>query len=644
MKKAVLLIIALFCLQLQAQNVDIFQQFNGRYDFTAFGNTLNTFENGSGGNCEILTQSSADYALAGGQTFVSAHLYWAGVGDGDLNVELNGQAVVAQRTFALTSGTGLSYFAAYADVSDIVSVTGSGTYTLSELDLTAEIPNFCGNGTNFGGWSVIVIYEDLSLTLNQISLFDGLEFVSANNPSLDITLNNIDINTEDLAKIGFLAWEGDAGLANNETLLINGNLIDNPPLNPGDNAFNGTNSYTGSNQLFNMDMDVYDIENVVMQGDTSIDISLTSSQDFVMVNNIITSVNSEIPDATIAMGAIGVICDDNTIEVPYVVSNVNSTAPLPANTPIAFYADAVLLGQAQTVNELPIGGFESGNIVLNIPLDTPNVFNLRAVVDDIGDGTGIVAETDESNNEDVIEINQTEDDLFLGDDVVGCEGIPLTISTGIVDVNFTFEWFFNGVLIAGETGPSITVSVPGNYRVEGSKGLCFIVDDINISFLPPPVLNSNPDPLILCDIDNDGFAEFDLTLADDIITLGNPDVTISYHGTLTDAELDQLPIVGPYINDDIYLDEPITDPLDPLYGTGGVWALVQSTISTCFEIVPLALEVRDIPVPATPAAPLRECDDDGVEDGFHLFDLTVVEPEVLDGMSDTEFDIYYYES
>ncbi|MDC8004935.1 T9SS type B sorting domain-containing protein [Aureisphaera galaxeae] len=644
MRRLTLLFLVCISTHLTAQNVELFQQFNGRYDFTAFGNTLNTQENGLGAPCTILTESSADYNLGPGEAFVSAHLYWSGSGSGDFNVELNGQEVVAQRTFSLISGTGLEYFSAYADVSDIVGSTGPGTYTLSELDLTGAIPNYCGNATNYGGWSIIVIFQDLSLTLNQISLFDGLEFVSANNPTLEIILNNIDITTEDLAKIGFLAWEGDSGIAVDETLLINGNLISNPPLNPANNAFNGTNSYTGSDQLYNMDMDVYNIEDVVAQGDTSITINLTSGQDFVMVNNIITSVNSEIPDATIEIQNVGVICDNNDLDITYVVSNVNSTAPLEANTPIAFYADAVLVGQAQTVNEIPIGGTEAGAITLNIPLGTPNIFNLRAVVDDIGDGTGIVAETNEDNNEFVVEINQTESEFFLGDDIVGCEGTPVFLDTGILDQDFTFVWFFNGAPIPGEDGPSLSVTVPGTYAVEGSKGLCFIQDEIDVSFLPPAPINNNPPPLVVCDPDNNGFADFDLSTADEIITLNNPDLVVTYHGTLIDAQLAQLPLPNPYVNDDIYLDIPITDITDPFYGTGGVWALVQSTVSTCFEIVPVTLEVRDSPVPTTPAEPLRKCDDDGVEDGFYIFDLTEVEMEVYGTLSPSEFDVYYYDN
>src|SRR5690606_37518304 len=99
-----------------------------------------------------------------------------------------------------------------------------------------------GSGTNFGGWAVTVIYEDATLPINQVNVFDGLESVSQSNQTLDITLNNLLVLDTDGAKIGFLAWEGDNGVAVNETLRINGNILSNPPLNPADNAFNGTNT------------------------------------------------------------------------------------------------------------------------------------------------------------------------------------------------------------------------------------------------------------------------------------------------------------------------------------------------------------------------------------------------------------------
>ena len=91
-------------LHVSAQDVSLFEQFNGQYDFTAIGNTLNTGANA----CNILTQSSANLTLTGNQDLVAARLYWSGSG-GDLlfpadnNVTLNGTDVSAERTFTENS-------------------------------------------------------------------------------------------------------------------------------------------------------------------------------------------------------------------------------------------------------------------------------------------------------------------------------------------------------------------------------------------------------------------------------------------------------------------------------------------------------------------------------------------------------------
>ncbi|WP_321538605.1 hypothetical protein [Flavobacterium piscinae] len=144
-----------------------------------------------------------------------------------------------------------------------VITTGNGTYTLSELDLSEIIPNYCQNATNFAGWAIIIVYKNDNLPLNQLNVYDGLDYISLGNENLNFSLNSLNVIDNIGAKIGFIAWEGDSGLADNETLRINGNILSNEPLNPASNAFNGTNSITGSNELYNMDLDVYEIQNYI---------------------------------------------------------------------------------------------------------------------------------------------------------------------------------------------------------------------------------------------------------------------------------------------------------------------------------------------------------------------------------------------
>jgi len=236
-----------------SQNIALYNQFNGRYDFTFVGNTLNTAENGTGAPCTITTGSSTTITMAAGDTVEGAYLYWAGSGTGDFDVKLNDVNITATRNFGVVQPTsGRPFFSAFADITTQVQTTGNGIYNFSELDLTSVITDYCTNGTNFGGWAIVIVYKNAALPLNQLNVYDGLQFVPTD---IDITLNSLNVIDNMDAKIGFVAWEGDRAIAVNETLRINGNVISNPPLNPANNAFNGTNSITGFTTLYNMDLD-----------------------------------------------------------------------------------------------------------------------------------------------------------------------------------------------------------------------------------------------------------------------------------------------------------------------------------------------------------------------------------------------------
>ncbi len=384
-----------FTNSLFAQDISLFQQFNGRYDYVAIGNTLNTEENGPFGPCTILTSSSADLSLNANQTIVAAYLYWAGSGSGDLDISVNGIPVSADRTFSDALDAVRVFFAAFADITAIVTAEGNGTYTIADFDLTNVITPFCDTGTNFGGWALSVIYEDENLPLNQLNVYDGLQSVPT---FLNITLDNLNVLDNEDAKIGFIAWEGDQSLAVTEQLTINGNVISNPPLNPANNAFNGTNSFTGATNLYNMDIDVYNIQNNINIGDTSATIALTSGQDYVMINNVITVLNSQLPDASVIIDDYIVNCGDNNIELFYTINNFNSTDILPSNTPIAFYLDSLLIGQSQTINSIGINETESNSIIVTVPENSDPNLTITASVDDDGSMVGIVTEINEDNN------------------------------------------------------------------------------------------------------------------------------------------------------------------------------------------------------------------------------------------------------
>lgn len=404
------LLFLLLCFQAtwSQQSITLYNQFNGRYDFTFVGNTLNENENSFQLSPTILTSSSANLNLGTGDNIEAAYLYWAGCGTGDFNIQLNGTPINATRTFSniLVQGTDYNFFSAFADVTSLVQSQGNGTYTVSDLDVSSFINYHFENRTNFAGWAMVIIYKNNALPLNQLNVYDGLQVVSIAQNFLDVSLNALNVIDNADAKIGFVAWEGDSGLEVNETLRINGNIISNPPLNPATNAFNSTNSITNSNQLYNMDLDVYNIQNNINIGDTSALIQLTSGQDYVMINAIVTKLNSQLPDATIEIEEIiPVACNSREITINYEAFNVNATTNLNPNTPITFYANGIAIGTTFTQNTIPIGGSETGSITLTIPPSIPLSFTLTVVIDDTGNGTGVVTEIIENNNNFSLEVN-----------------------------------------------------------------------------------------------------------------------------------------------------------------------------------------------------------------------------------------------
>ncbi|MFD2917623.1 T9SS type B sorting domain-containing protein [Psychroserpens luteus] len=439
-----------------AQDIQLFQQFNGRYDYTAIGNTLNPFENNLDFSfCFPLESSSADLNLPASTTITAAYLYWAGSGSGDTNVTLNGLSVEADDTYTvdyIENSNTLTYFSCYADITSFIISEGNTTYELSDLDITEALTNnstYCTNRTNFAGWSIYIVYEDAALPLNQVNLYQGLEIINRNNQEKIIEIDNLNVIDNVGAKIGFLAWEGDNSLNYGESLSINDNVISNPPLNFGDNAFNGTNTFTNSSTYYNCDLDVYDIQNNITIGDTSATIKLTTGDfdangqfraDLIIINNIITVLNSQLPDATIVLDDYIINCGDRTIVVDYTVFNSNSTEILPANTPIAFYAEGILIGQSQTQNDITIGASEIGSMTLTLPDEIGDIFLLTLVVDDDGTGNGVVPEIIEINNiaESIIELLVLPPIQILPD-YIGCNEGFNSANFDLVDIFLVSE-------------------------------------------------------------------------------------------------------------------------------------------------------------------------------------------------------------
>ena len=190
MVKILRLLILLSGFLAYSQPVTLFKQYTGNYDFFMIGNTMNITPNGTGSACAILTQSSAVLNLPQNIDIIGAFLYWSGSGNldqADLNVALNGNPITAERTFLAGGPSNLEFFGAFADVTDFVKALGNITYTLSDFDLSHIIPSYCPTGSNYAGWSIVIIYEDLILPNRIVSLYEGFQIVDRSSQNLSIT-------------------------------------------------------------------------------------------------------------------------------------------------------------------------------------------------------------------------------------------------------------------------------------------------------------------------------------------------------------------------------------------------------------------------------------------------------------------------
>ncbi len=343
---------------------------------------------------------------------VAAYLYWSGNGVGndvDLQVKLNDTPIIAENTrmyfFNGNNANDGGYFSGYADVTQIVKNFGNGEYTLSDFDLTHIFSGYCEGKVNYAGWAIFVVYEKPSLPKNSVTIYDGFMTVDKSS-TVSFTLDGFMVTDKENSKIGFLVWEGDSQISG-DRLDVNNFRLSNA-LNPEDNPFNSTNSFTGSSSLWNMDLDYFDLSEIVNVGDTSLRVRLSTDGDIYTVNTIAITLNTILPDATVTINKFEHTCFSRVVNVAYTVSNIGGEHVLKAGVPISFYAGNELISTVNLQNELAIGDSFSDEIELTIPINHDVKFDFKVVVDDDGTSKGLVQEIDEDNNIAQIEADLTE--------------------------------------------------------------------------------------------------------------------------------------------------------------------------------------------------------------------------------------------
>lgn len=285
------------------------ETFQGQVNYVVTGGTLrryaNTppgqYNNGSGCYLKYGASSAPLSGIPDDATIQKAYLYWAGSGTNvDNTVKFHSSVttnVTADRTYTDTvnaAGNSLSFFQGVKDVTDFVSDKRNGDYYFWDLNVDNS-GNYCNTETVLSGWSLIVVFEDPSITkLNTIELYEGFE--GSFGETTNYTLDGISVSADPVAKFSMLLWEGDSTLGgNNEAFKFNNNVLgDN--YNPNNNQFNSSINTLGSTSIYGVDLDTFDVSNYVSEGDTSITGSITTDLDLVIQGAALVMVSDDLAD------------------------------------------------------------------------------------------------------------------------------------------------------------------------------------------------------------------------------------------------------------------------------------------------------------------------------------------------------------
>jgi len=174
------------------------------------------------------------------------------------------------------------------------------------------------------------------------------------------------------------------------------------------------------------------------------------------------------------------------------------------------------------------------------------------------------------------------------------------------------------------TGAAGTIYV----RVRNLEGDCFKVVPLQLQIINTPTANSLA-PLTYCDLNNDGFGEFNLDVTR-VLIAGNPmpaNSVVTFHETQNDADANVNAIVntGTYIN-------KVKDQQT-------IYVRVGFTNSSCYNTVTLVLKVNKTPA-ITPIRSIKLCDINN--DGVEAVNLRSKESVMLTGLNAANYTVTYH--
>ncbi|RAR51168.1 hypothetical protein B0I10_101344, partial [Flavobacterium lacus] len=201
-------------------------------------------------------------------------------------------------------------YSGYIEVTDYVRANGLGAYSVADIALIEGN----GGGTGYyGGWGMVVVYENDKMKWRDVTVFDGHSYV-AGSITADFEIPVAGFNTVQSGpvnmKLGMMAGEGDRNIAGDFFQIRNFQDNNWVTLNHGANSTNNffnSSIFTGGNtrvpDLINntgLDISMFTIPNtnnaVITNNQTSTRFRYGTTQDTYVIYNITMSVDAYIPE------------------------------------------------------------------------------------------------------------------------------------------------------------------------------------------------------------------------------------------------------------------------------------------------------------------------------------------------------------
>ena len=264
----------------------------------------------------LTARSTAVLSLPAGAVVTYARLYWSAEGPkgaisptAQVTVERPGvfnRGVTADSTATLDVIASGTHYQQTADITDLLQTYGPGALRVGNVAMVSPVNQ--ADQLLYAAWSVVVFYETQAAPPRNLTVFEGFDqvaggsTVSAKLSGFLVPMTGFD------AKLGVVAYEGNAGSTGDRIAVNMQNLTNG--LNPPTNFFNGTRSNSGNavtqtgdlpqtngqpDSLSGVDMDIVDITSLVKAGDKAIDVAASTTNDTYFVGVLAGSVATLTP-------------------------------------------------------------------------------------------------------------------------------------------------------------------------------------------------------------------------------------------------------------------------------------------------------------------------------------------------------------